>query len=350
MTSNILIKNIYYMLSFVFEDLSDPLYDNVSAESFEDIHNLYAAILSKGISKQLKQGLYKEYVNYQEDIPMIRGKINMSGTIRNEIQRKPLVSVEYDNLTENNIYNQILKTTAIELVRNKKIKLDDKYRLKLKQLLLYFKKVSLINLAAVKWTRISFIRNNKSYELLLNICYLISNEVLQTTEIGDYLIADYSDQKLSRLFEKFVLEYYKANWTDIYDIGAKNIKWGLTKNTTPESHKLLPVMKSDIIIENNDNSLIIDTKYYNNIFQYNFDTRKNRNMHLYQIYSYVKNYEHIHSNKGISGVLLYAQTHHEIVPEFDYEITNNKIFIRSINLNKPFKEITKQLDMILRLF
>lgn len=349
MTSNILIKNIYYMLTYVFEDLTNPIYENVNTESFEDIHNLYAAILIKGISKQLKQGLHKEYINYQEDIPMIRGKIDISGTIRNEIQRKPLVSVEYDDLTEDNIYNQILKTTAVNLVNSKKIKLDDKYRLKLKQLLLYFKNINLINLNSVNWTRIPFMRHNQSYVLMVNICYLLFNQVIQTTDSGEHWMADYSDQNLSSLFEKFVLNYYKRNFSASYSVRSSHIKWALTNNADPASHKVLPIMKSDIIIESVKKSLIIDTKFYNNIYQYNFDTQKNRNMHLYQIYSYVKNYEYANDTKEVSGLLLYAQTYHETVPEYNHEITQNKIFIRSVDLNKPFNEICKQLDMILSL-
>lgn len=32
------------------------------------MHNLFAAILAKGIGRQLKQGLYREYLNRKEDV------------------------------------------------------------------------------------------------------------------------------------------------------------------------------------------------------------------------------------------------------------------------------------------
>ena len=84
---SILIKNIYYMLSYAFQTLNKSEYEDVAVEEFEDMHNLLAAILAKGIGFQLKQGLYREYINRQENLSVMRGKINMPGTIRNRMAR-----------------------------------------------------------------------------------------------------------------------------------------------------------------------------------------------------------------------------------------------------------------------
>ena len=55
------------MLAYAFRVLKQSNYSQVATEDFENIHNLLAAILSKGISQQLKQGLYKEYVDKYDD-------------------------------------------------------------------------------------------------------------------------------------------------------------------------------------------------------------------------------------------------------------------------------------------
>jgi hypothetical protein len=104
---SIFIKNIYYMLSYAFTTLDQGGYEDIAKESFDHIHNLFAAILAKGIGRQLKQGLYREYVNHIEEAPVIRGKINMPGTIQNRLARKQVVTCEYDELSENNLLNQI---------------------------------------------------------------------------------------------------------------------------------------------------------------------------------------------------------------------------------------------------
>ncbi len=64
---SIFIKNVYYMLSYAFQDLRPDREDDVAGEDFERIHDLFASILAKGIARQLKQGLYREYVNHVED-------------------------------------------------------------------------------------------------------------------------------------------------------------------------------------------------------------------------------------------------------------------------------------------
>ena len=71
---SILINNIYHMLSYAFQTLNQETYDDVAVESFDEMYNLLAAILAKGIGLQLKQGLYREYISRQEELPVMRGK------------------------------------------------------------------------------------------------------------------------------------------------------------------------------------------------------------------------------------------------------------------------------------
>ena len=65
------------MLSYAFQTLKQETYDDVAVESFDEMYNLLAAILAKGIGLQLKQGLYREYISHQEELTVMRGKINM---------------------------------------------------------------------------------------------------------------------------------------------------------------------------------------------------------------------------------------------------------------------------------
>ena len=51
---SIFIKNIYYMLSYAFQVLKQSNYDEVSTEDFDRVEDLFAAILARGISRQLK--------------------------------------------------------------------------------------------------------------------------------------------------------------------------------------------------------------------------------------------------------------------------------------------------------
>ena len=282
MNKNILIKNIYYMLSYAFQTLHQAQYEDIALEEFEDMHNLFAAILSKGIGLQLKQGLYKEYISKQEDLNVLRGKINMSGTIRNRMAKKQILTCEYDELSENNLLNQILKTTVMLLLRHSKVKA--KYKDELKKEMLLFSNVDTLDPTMIKWSYIRFQRNNQNYRMLISICQLIIEGMLLTTESGDYHLATFIDeQRMCRLYEKFILEYYAQNYRKL-SVKASQIPWALDDGIGT----MLPIMQSDITLQQGNTVLIIDAKYYSHTTQQQFDKHTIHSNNLYQIFTYVK--------------------------------------------------------------
>ena len=138
----ILVKNIYYMLSYAFKALRQDTFQKVGAESFDNAENLFAAILSNGIGQQLKQGLYREYVSREDDLPVLRGKLNIAGTVQNKILHRQCLRCQYDELSENNLLNRVLKTTALLLITDNKV--NDTYRAALKKELLFFSSVDAV--------------------------------------------------------------------------------------------------------------------------------------------------------------------------------------------------------------
>ena len=77
------------------------------------------------------------------------GKINFSETIKNAVERKRLLSCEYDELSENTTFNRIIKSTAILLIKHKGV--SNKYRDQLKKEMLFFSNVDSIDLKSVRW-------------------------------------------------------------------------------------------------------------------------------------------------------------------------------------------------------
>ena len=61
------------MLSYAFQVLKQTNCDSVSAEDFEQVQVLFAAIFTKGVSQQLKRGLYREYITRNDTLSVMRG-------------------------------------------------------------------------------------------------------------------------------------------------------------------------------------------------------------------------------------------------------------------------------------
>ena len=93
------------MLSYAFQVLRQSNYDEVASEEFDHVQDLFAAILSKGVAQQLKQGLYREYITKNETISVMRGKLDIPGSIRNRIRQTRKLACEFDELSENNFFN-----------------------------------------------------------------------------------------------------------------------------------------------------------------------------------------------------------------------------------------------------
>lgn len=340
---SIFIKNIYYMLSYAFTTLNQGGYEDIATEEFENIHDLFGAILAKGIGRQLKQGLYREYLNRIEDVPVLKGKLNLQGTIKNRIEKKKVVTCEYDELSENNLFNQILKSTVILLLRHPNVSAEHKSDLKKEMLL--FSNVDTVDIGTIRWSSIRFQRNNNTYRMLLSICQLIIEGMLLTTDDGEYRLASFVDeQRMNRLYEKFILEYYAKECPQVKATAAQ-IPWALDDG----AGTMLPVMQSDIMLEKDSTVLIIDAKYYAHTMQTQYDVNTLHSGNLYQIFTYVKNKDAEYDGKPhtVSGMLLYAATDEEIQPNNCYHMSGNKISVRTLNLNREFSEIAKQLNTII---
>ncbi|MCM1500970.1 MAG: 5-methylcytosine-specific restriction endonuclease system specificity protein McrC, partial [Clostridium sp.] len=318
----IFIKNIYYMLSYAFQVLKQENFEEVAAEEFEQASDLFAAILAKGVAQQLKQGLYREYITKHDTLSVMRGKLDMPETIRNRIQRKQKLACEFDEFSEDNLYNQILKTTMQYLVRDKSV--DSGRKVQLNKVLVFFDGISLLEPSGIPWSRLHYQRSNKNYEMLLNICYFVLDGMLQTTEKGEYKMVSFSDEHMARLYEKFILEYYRYHHGYLTEAKAAQVKWNLVGENDETMIRFLPVMQTDIYLQKDDRILIIDAKYYGKTLQQQFDKYTLHSGNVYQIFTYVKNQDKDNTGK-VSGLLLYAKTEEAITPDCTFNMGGNQI-------------------------
>jgi 5-methylcytosine-specific restriction enzyme subunit McrC len=86
-----------------------------------------------------------------------------------------------------------------------------------------------------------------------------------------------------------------------------------------------------------DYTLIIDAIYYSKTMQHPSEDFK-RTLHsndLYQMLTYVKNYDKNHTG-NVSGMLLYAKTGGIITSNADFIIDGNRISAKTLGLYVPF--------------
>lgn len=348
------IKNLYYMLSYAFQNLKENGYKKFAEEEFENAADLLAAILIKGVSIQLKQGLARDYIVETEPLTKLLGKIEIGESIRTNSMQKMQLVCSYDEYSSNTKMNRILKATMSLLLG---ADIEPERKKDLKKLLIYFNGFDSISLNRIDW-HFRFNKNNQSYRFLMSICNLVVDGLLQTQEDGSRRLMDFLDeQRMCRLYEKFILEYYVKHYRYLSPASV-SLKWPVENGY----EELLPEMRTDVTLTKGDKVLIIDAKYYTRSMQVYHDKHTIHSANLYQLFTYVKSKEFEmqkipHEESGmqkmpyeVSGMLLYAKTDdiHQPDPKEPYLMSGNKIMVRTLDLNCDFDQVKKQLDDIIK--
>lgn len=192
------VQNIYYMLSYAFQALQAQNYKDLATEKVHNTAELYAAILDKGISVQLKRGLGRDYLPKSESLSTLQGRLNISESIKTQTLLKKQMICTYDEFSTNTQFNQIIKSTMLMLL---KANITNTRKKSLRNLLLFFSDVNEIDLRFANWNQ-HYNRSNQSYQLLLGICYLIYNGLLQTHNDGTTKIMDFLTNNVCAIYMK----------------------------------------------------------------------------------------------------------------------------------------------------
>ena len=299
------------MLTYAFKELKHNNYEYISGEKFDNIYDLFAEILSKGVAYLLKQGLHKEFVLKEDTITTLRGKLNLQGTIKEKISQHSRLACEYDELTINNVFNQIIKSTVGVLISKSDVKNERKNNLR--RLMLFFDGVDDTDQPVIRWNLLRYDRNTRTYQMIHSLCYFIMQNLLLSTEHGNTKLPQFSDEHMNLLFQRFIMEYYKKHHPE-YKAAAKQIKWNFSDNSASSSN-ILPIMQSDITLALGERTIIIDM-----------------------------NEDRGHTG-NVDGMLLYAKTVADVQPEGNYRTNDgNILMVRILDLTQDFESIKYDLE------
>ena len=334
------VKNVYHMLSYAYSALRQGDCRQLADEDFEHIHDLFAAILVKGLSGQIRRGLYREYQERRETIPTLRGKLDLPATLHERLACRARLGCEFDDLTPNALVNRICKTAVTLLARHERVSQDNKESLHcIVQCLAH---IESFEPSAIPWHALRLHRGNAAYAALISICRLLLESRLLSSQEGERQLAEFlDDQQMCHLYEKFLLAYFREEHPEL-KVASEHIEWNL--DTMQDA--ALPSMITDVTLHKDNRTLIIDAKYYGKSMAANlYGGHKLHSTNLYQIYAYVKNYDRLKTG-NVAGLLLYAGTDEAVRPNNMYRMDGNIIGAQSLDLNRDFVDIRQQLDRI----
>ena len=276
-------KMLIFMLSKCNKlsvDIKELLNSNILNNSLLDI---LAKVYSKKLLNELQKGLYREYVSKEEALSIIKGKILISKSIKENTINKNKMNCKYDEFTEDNLFNAILKR-AINVILFS-IKNDD-----------VKKELNIINNLFNDVSDI-YISNNIILNYKLN---RMNNRFLECFTLAKLILLNSSMDKslgkengfsilfeMNYLYEEYIGVLLKEAFNDTnISINTQEKSRYLLWNTLKERNEI--ALKPDIVIyKDNKPKVIIDTKWKRS----SIDNRETYSQSdIYQMYAYITTY------------------------------------------------------------
>lgn len=338
------IKNLYYLLSYVWNVDWELDWSSLDAENSHDSVNLLTKILVVSTDRILRKGLDKTYVDVSEEIGGIRGRVDLASTIKTNGFSKSRLTCSFDDLSHAVLHNQIIKTTLLYL--SKTDGLDRNLGEEVRDLLHRLNAIPAIKLLSGSFSTIRFHSNNRSYRLPLSVCEMLYEQLLPIQETGKYKFASLSDERLHRIFEKFVFNFYSKNLyrTPYCAVKKERLAWQDTKFLSGMDD-LLPYMETDVSLVNPEERLVIECKFYGSAFQQRAIGESQTSgsfisAHLYQLFAYIENLQ-IKDGKRTSGLILYPENGRVI--DSEYEIHGHRFLVKTVDLSMSPQSIHDQM-------
>jgi 5-methylcytosine-specific restriction enzyme subunit McrC len=329
------IQNVYYLLLYAWKHSQtddDAMVQELKCEHPQD---LLGHVLSHAVAGLMASGLARDYLPSNEIVVGIRGKLDIGATVKRNMLVQARTVCDVDEFARDIPRNRILKAAVCALLRVDH--LDAEVKAKLRHVAERMRDVSDVRVTRQHFAQLQAHRHVRSYDLPLRVCELVLNNVLVQPRAGTAGFHDFREDKATmwRLFEDFMLQFYKRE-AGAYRVRRTQINWFNALGAQSDLERL-PIMRTDVVLESPERSIILDAKYYPKALQGWRGGEKIRSAHLYQLFAYLENQSAARPKRRYEGMLLYPVIKDPF--SFTFEINGHQIAVRSIDLGQSWDGI-----------
>ena len=299
------IQNLYYLLCFAWNRVPQEFAIDVSTiPASADVLELCSYLLITGTDLLLRRGLDRGYLLHEEKMVRVRGRIDMTQTLRYGVNASPQLVCQFDDLSPNVMHNQILRASIEALLHVDRVNSELKNGLRTA----YGKLsgIDRIEVTSAMFGQIQLHRNNRYYALLLFVCRLVHSLKLPDHGSGHSKFNDLiSDEKvMEKVFEDFLRNFYRLKQHQFHSVGSTQMTWNATAENLDDLG-LLPIMRTDVTLRSKDRIVIMDAKYYKAALQEHHGTPKAISANLYQLMAYLRTEGISQQSIRPEGILIY---------------------------------------------
>ncbi|MCP8970846.1 McrC family protein [Ectobacillus ponti] len=333
------IRNLFCLLSYANE--MPELVESLN-EVNEDLitYDFLAKQFLREVNVLKQRGIIRNYVAVTEETNRVGGRILMGESIPHIMARRASLVCEKDEYSEDILLNQIMKTILQGIVQNRYVKAETRQQsfLRLEAL----QGVSEVPLTTGMFTRLRLDRQNIRYQRMVHMARLLHELRLLSHQQGNWSLfsAKVTERALHQIFEKFLFHFYRLEQS-VYKVSSEVMRWNLDGET-----KWLPTMRTDISMTNRNgqDKIIMDAKFYRNMFQENYGKASFHSHNLYQLYTYLM---HQSREMRLRGILVYPFNGVEVNEVFRAG-ERMTMEVMTLNLDAPWQEIHNRLIMVVQ--
>jgi 5-methylcytosine-specific restriction enzyme subunit McrC len=343
------IQNIYNLLVYAWDVLDEAEVVDAKAAGHTNLTDLFAVVLKNGVDRIIRRGIDRDYVSAREDLAGVRGRIQVTESIKRLSMRQARVYCEFDELSYDVVHNQIVKATLRALARSERIL--DTTRNGVIWTYRRLPEIRDIRINDRTFRSVQLHRNNRHYRFLLELCRFISRNLMVDERAGESAFRDFArGNKMPTLFEKFLRNFYRQHAPKGWNTkGKRRFKWQKTSASAADL-EVLPGMELDVSLEGTSRCLVFDAKFYANALRadrFGGGPRLHE-ANIYQMFAYMSNLAVIRPGKKISGALIYPKVKEPL--NLRYEMHGHTLRVVTIDLGQEWEMIKEDLLSVLESF
>ena len=166
----------------------------------ENLLEVLIRLFSEKLFAMLRQGMPRAYVRRQDDVPALRGSLDVVRQFTILAAMPQRLACRFDELSSDIALNQIMKATVARLL---KVSTSTENRRRLTELTFVYEGIAAVPVGSLRWDQVGLDRTNVGWTELLRFAKLLLQDRYQSTTTG--AVEGFSLLfEMNKLFEEFV--------------------------------------------------------------------------------------------------------------------------------------------------
>lgn len=247
------VENLFEMLTYAY-DLPQFRREEAPLTESAELFHFIIRIFAGQVGQLLRQGIYRRYVDLEENQSFLRGRLLLDQQVQRNAVRADRFYQQLNEYTADVLENRILKYTLWQLSRL--ATLDSRLRRRLRRALNGFADVSLVRVSGTDCLDVLYTRLNNRYQTPINLAHLLLEHLSLEAKVGGVSAASFVFN-MNEVFERFVAYYLREHVPALDDRLQVEIQPNIWLDVERQE-KAIP----DIVLRKDGaRCVILDTKY-----------------------------------------------------------------------------------------